>query len=241
MSRPKDSNTTSKPRKSAWLAQSTAPSATNASKPKNSAADPIASDTKGGQKKGKCGQKGKNVPDNNGLDTPVIGNSESVQCKRLKSTDKSVEAGEHGMVQRMLKNRKYLRALSKIPTQCVSNMCRAIKAQTYALVPAHYGFHWFDDEHTLKAVVDWLKEEDMFHYPCDPEVRTCTAAGKPYQHPIIEAMFQSTLFKKSTSFCNAQCLDLFTSSLPDKQDEKELLKALVGLDEQATLRSVAGR
>lgn len=26
-----------------------------------------------------------------GLDTPVIGNSESVQCKRLKSTDKSVE------------------------------------------------------------------------------------------------------------------------------------------------------
>ncbi|KAI0725699.1 hypothetical protein C8Q72DRAFT_888468 [Fomitopsis betulina] len=73
----------------------------------------------------------------------------------------------------------------------------------------------------------------------DPEARTCTAAGKPYQHPIIEATFQLTLFKKSTSFCNAQCLDLFTSSLPDKQDEKELPKALVGLIATAVYASIS--
>ena len=58
------------------------------------------------------------------------------------------------------------------PAQRVSNLRGDIKKKTNALVHGYYGCNTFNNKDELQEAIQWLKEEGMYHYPCNPKVRT---------------------------------------------------------------------
>ncbi|KZT74260.1 hypothetical protein DAEQUDRAFT_296645 [Daedalea quercina L-15889] len=145
-----------------------------------------------------------------------------------------------GLLDRLQKDRDYCDALTKIPAQRVSNFRGEIKKKTDALVDGYYGCSRFEDRDALLDAIDWLKEEGMYHYPCDPKKREFEG-GKPFGHPIIEATFKQTIFqirKHRSCFGPAQVIDLCESSLLDRPDEKELPIAAVSLIATAVYASL---
>ncbi|KAI0733365.1 hypothetical protein C8Q72DRAFT_813353 [Fomitopsis betulina] len=125
-------------------------------------------------------------------------------------------------------DRDYRRTVAKIPAQRVSNFRGDFKKRTDGLVDGYYGWSTFGNTEELQDAIDWLKEEGMYHYPCNPKLRTFES-NKPFQHPIIESTFKLTLFQRPTSFGFMHCTELCSSSLPNKPDEKELPMAMVAL------------
>ncbi|KZT67686.1 hypothetical protein DAEQUDRAFT_812741 [Daedalea quercina L-15889] len=136
-----------------------------------------------------------------------------------------------GLLNRLEQDRDYRDALTKIPAQRVSNFRGEIKKKTDALVDGYYGCSRFEDRDELLDAIDWLKEEGMYHYPCDPKKREFEG-GKPFGHPIIEATFKQTIFqirKHRSCFGPTQVTDLCESSLLDRPEEKELPIVAVSL------------
>ncbi|CDO71996.1 hypothetical protein BN946_scf184943.g31 [Trametes cinnabarina] len=78
-----------------------------------------------------------------------------------------------------------------------------------------------------KVKGDWLQESFRYIYPFDYENKT-VKANKAYSPPIFFEILRVAFFKRANSF-GFRVSSYFTSSVPDKPDEKEIPASMLAL------------
>ncbi|KAI0944927.1 hypothetical protein AcV7_001598 [Taiwanofungus camphoratus] len=125
----------------------------------------------------------------------------------------------------------YADTLSKLPAQRIYNFCGEIKKKTDGIVSGHYQCRL-----GRQKEIDWLLQDLRYIYLCNPETEMLLL-NKPFLHEGIITALQQCFFHGRHSF-GMKNLELFTSSLPDKPDEKELPKAMCALASTAVRTSI---
>ncbi|KAI0941788.1 hypothetical protein AcW1_003584 [Taiwanofungus camphoratus] len=131
--------------------------------------------------------------------------------------------GYKDIKKRLCNDRDYNKELSNLPAQRVSSTCYEIKQKTDAMVDGYYGCM----KPGRHSTVEWLLKFLHFIYPCDAEKQTIDSI-KPFQHPAIIAGLQQCFFSGLKSFGHKN-INLFTTSDPERPDEKEIPMAMLGL------------
>ncbi|KAI0941787.1 hypothetical protein AcW1_003584 [Taiwanofungus camphoratus] len=140
--------------------------------------------------------------------------------------------GYKDIKKRLCNDRDYNKELSNLPAQRVSSTCYEIKQKTDAMVDGYYGCM----KPGRHSTVEWLLKFLHFIYPCDAEKQTIDSI-KPFQHPAIIAGLQQCFFSGLKSFGHKN-INLFTTSDPERPDEKEIPMAMLGLVTTAIFASL---
>ncbi|KAN0101349.1 hypothetical protein V8E55_001333, partial [Tylopilus felleus] len=131
------------------------------------------------------------------------------------------------MAQRITRDSKYRKDISSLVSQHISNEQYTIKKKADVMVPGEYGLRVkassTSDGNTseeVAAMVEWLSNDLMFIYPCNPKPETFQA-NKPFSHPVIIPLLRSLFFVGSHShYLRHQ--DIFISSLSNRPGECEV-------------------
>ncbi|KAI0949315.1 hypothetical protein AcW1_008967 [Taiwanofungus camphoratus] len=140
--------------------------------------------------------------------------------------------GFEDIVLRLKNDSRYADDLTTVPIQRVYNFRSALKSKTDLLVPGHYGC-----KPGCSEIVEWLLYDSHYLYQCKPETRTFLS-NKPFLHDGIVAGLNQAFFNGRASI-GMKNLHLFSSSLPEKPDEKELPKAMCALMGASTRSSIS--
>ncbi|KAI0922364.1 hypothetical protein AcV7_005915 [Taiwanofungus camphoratus] len=130
--------------------------------------------------------------------------------------------GFEDIVLHLKNDSRYADDLTTVPIQRVYNFRSALKSKTDLLVPGHYGC-----KPGCSEIVEWLLYDSHYLYQCKPETRMFLS-NKPFLHDGIVAGLNQAFFNGRASI-GMKNLHLFSSSLPEKPDEKELPKAMCAL------------
>ncbi|KAN0075531.1 hypothetical protein V8E55_011554 [Tylopilus felleus] len=138
------------------------------------------------------------------------------------------------MVQRITSDSKYRKDLSSLVSQCISNEQYTIKKKADVMVPGEYGLkvNPTGGGNTLEeviAMVQWLSNDLMFVYPCNPKPEAQTfQANKPFSHPVVIPLLRS-LFFIGTHSHYLRHQDIFVSSLSSRPGECEVPMVMLAL------------
>ncbi|KAI1781774.1 hypothetical protein LXA43DRAFT_1105349 [Ganoderma leucocontextum] len=129
------------------------------------------------------------------------------------------------------KGKKYWRKFASIPAQRVSLLRGKVKKLCEGVVRGIYGLTVGD-----AAKVAWLLKGIAYTYPHDYKKQSVIRT-EAFGLPIFVDMLQVAFFSKRTSYRHRMS-HLFTSSLPDKPDEKEIPAAMLALVSTAIYASI---
>ncbi|RPD72980.1 hypothetical protein L226DRAFT_572755 [Lentinus tigrinus ALCF2SS1-7] len=160
------------------------------------------------------------------------GTGDSVNYARRALINAAKSVNDKDVLRRLKSDDKpYWQKLASMVTQRLSNLRGEIKKKTNSNPSSLYGLKKGDATH-----VAWLLEGLRYIYPND-YTHDKVDGSQPFAAPIFEEVLTSVFFRSPRSL-GYRLVPYFTSSLPDKPDEKEIPAALLALVSTALYASI---